>query len=153
MARGAAYEDSPFNTGKVPGTTNWVATLPIPVTAELLERGQQRFTISCSPCHGQLGDGKGITSKLGMAVIADLHDTKTRKVVQQADGEIFNTISYGKNLMGPYGGLVSVEDRWAIIAYVRTLQRSRLAALDDVPADVRPTLMRAMAPSAGAAKK
>jgi mono/diheme cytochrome c family protein len=153
VARGAPYEDSPVNTGKIPGTTNWVATIPVPVTAEFLERGQQRFTISCSPCHGQLGDGKGITTKFGMAVIADLHDTKTRKVVQQADGEIFNTISYGKNLMGPYGGLVSVEDRWAIIAYLRTLQRSKLASLEDVPADVRPTLTRAMAPSAGAVKK
>jgi mono/diheme cytochrome c family protein len=153
VARGTPYEDTPMNTGKVPGTTNWVATIPIPVTAELLERGQQRFTISCSPCHGQLGDGKGITSKFGMAVIGDLHDTKTRKVVQQADGELFNTITYGKNLMGAYGGLITVEDRWAIIAYVRTLERSRLASLQDVPADVRPTLMRAMPPAAAAAAK
>jgi len=153
VARGVAYEDSSINTGKVPGSTNWVATIPLPVTAEFLERGQQRFLISCSPCHGQLGDGKGITSKFGMAIIADLHDSKTRKVVQQPDGEIFNTVSYGKNLMGPYAGLVTVEDRWAIIAYLRTLQRSRLASIEDVPADVRPTLTRAMAPSAGAVKK
>jgi len=153
VARGSTFEDSAINTGKVPGSTNWVATIPVPVTAQLLDRGQQRFTISCSPCHGQLGDGKGITTKFGMAVIADLHDTKTRKVVQQADGEIFNTITYGKNLMGPYGGLVTVEDRWAIIAYLRTLQRSRLASLEDVPADVRPNLMRAMPPGAAAPKK
>jgi mono/diheme cytochrome c family protein len=153
VARGAAYEDSAVTTGKVPGTTNWVATIPLPVTAESLERGQQRFIINCSPCHGQLGDGKGITTKFGMAVIADLHDSKTRKVVQQADGEIFNTISYGKNLMGAYGGLISVEDRWAIISYLRTLQRSRLASLEDVPADVRPNLTRAMAPTTGAPKK
>ena len=147
VARGSAFEDSPVNTGKVPGTTNYVATIPMPVTAQLMERGQQRFNINCSPCHGRLGDGKGITTKFGMAVIADLHDSKTRKVVQQADGEIFNTITYGKNLMGPYGGLMTVEDRWAIIAYLRALQRSRLASLEDVPADVRPTLSRAFGAS------
>src|SRR5262249_43750602 len=81
------------------------------------------------------GDGKGITSKLGMGTIADLHDGSARKVVQQPDGQIFNTITYGKNLMGAYGGLVPVEDRWAIVAYVRALQRSHLASIDDVPAD------------------
>jgi mono/diheme cytochrome c family protein len=153
VARGSAFEDSPVNTGKVAGTTNYVGTIPMPVTAQLMERGEQRFNISCSPCHGRMGDGKGITTKFGMAVIADLHDSKTRKVVQQSDGEIFNTITYGKNLMGPYGGLVSIEDRWAIIAYLRALQRSRLGIEQDVPADVLPTLLGPLAPRAGVQKK
>jgi mono/diheme cytochrome c family protein len=131
------YEDAPVNTGKITGTTNFVETIPLPVTARLMERGQQRFNIYCSPCHGAQGDGKGITSKLGMAVIADLHDGGARKVVQQPDGQIFNTITYGKTLMGAYGGIVSVEDRWAIIAYVRALQRSHLASIEDVPGDDR----------------
>ena len=131
------YEDSPVNTGKIPGTTNFVETIPLAVTTKLMERGQQRFNIYCSPCHGALGDGKGITTKLGMTVIADLHDGGTRKVVQQPDGQIFNTITYGKTLMGAYGGVIPVEDRWAIIAYVRALQRSHLATIDDVPADER----------------
>ena len=132
------YEDNPVNTGKIPGTTNFVQIIPLPVTARLMERGQQRFNIYCSPCHGAQGDGKGITTKLGMAVIANLHDgAPPRRVVQQPDGEIFNTITYGKTLMGAYGGVIPVEDRWAIIAYVRALQRSQLATIEDVPADER----------------
>src|SRR5258706_182260 len=93
VGRGSPWEESTENTGKIPGTTNWVQTIPVPVTHQLLARGQQRYNINCSPCHGAQGDGKGITSKLGMTVIGDLHDAVTRKVPQQADGEIFNTLS------------------------------------------------------------
>ncbi len=132
------YQEAAVNTGRIPGTTNFVETIPLPVTAQLMQRGQQRFDIYCSPCHGAQGDGKGITTKLGMAVIADLHDGGARKIPQQPDGQIFNTISYGKApLMGAYGGMVPVEDRWAIIAYVRALQRSHLATIEDVSADDR----------------
>ncbi len=151
VARGAAYQDSPVNTGKIPGTTNWVETIPLPVTEQLMARGQQRFQINCAPCHGAQGDGKGITTKFGMTVIADLHDATSRKVVQQPDGQIFNTISYGKTLMGPYAAALSIEDRWAVVAYVRALQRSRLATLDDVPADKRGDLAKPMPPAAAAA--
>jgi len=131
------YENAPINTGMIPGTTNFIETIPVPVTAAMMDRGQQRFNIYCAPCHGAQGDGKGITSKLGMAVVGDLHDGAARKVPQQPDGQLFNTITYGKNLMGAYGGVITVEDRWAIIAYVRALQRSHLASVDDVPADER----------------
>ena len=90
-----------MNTGRVTGTTNFVETNPLPVTAELLKRGQQRFTINCSPCHGALGDGNGITKKIGaMAVVANLHD---KRIVEMADGEIFYVITNGRNLMGAYG--------------------------------------------------
>ena len=153
------YEDSAVNTGKIPGTTNFVETIPLPVSAQMMQRGQQRFTIYCSPCHGAQGDGKGITTKLGMTVIADLHDGGTRKVVQQPDGQIFNTITYGKTLMGAYGGIIPVEDRWAIIAYVRALQRSHLATIEDVAADDRskipnppPAAGKTNAPAASPAK-
>jgi mono/diheme cytochrome c family protein len=150
IARGDAYEDTPMNTGKKPGTTNYIDTIPIPVTAELMARGQDRFNIYCAACHGQAGDGKGVPTKFGMAIIADLHDVKARRVPQQSDGEIFNTLSYGKNLMQGYASQIPIMDRWAIIAYVRALQRSRLATLDDVPADLRAELSRALpaAPSA-----
>jgi mono/diheme cytochrome c family protein len=148
IARGSAYQETPLNTGKIAGTTNWVETIPLPVTHQLMERGQNRFMIYCAPCHGALGDGKGITTKFGMTVIADLHDTATRKVVQQPDGQIFNTISYGKTLMGPYAANLSIEDRWAVVAYVRALQRSRLATLDDVPEAKRADIRRPMPPSA-----
>ena len=128
------FEDHPVNTGRLPGTTNFVANLPLPVTAQLLARGQQRFNINCAPCHGATGEGRGITTKLGMVGVADLHQLR---LVQMADGEIFNTVTHGKNLMGPYGANLDGPDRWAIIAYVRALQRSRLATIDDVPAGER----------------
>src|SRR5438034_11323147 len=87
-----------------------------------------------------------------MAIVGDLHDAKPpRRVPQQADGEIFNTITFGKNLMGPYGPNISIEDRWAIVAYVRALQRSHLANMEDVPADQREILTRPMAPAPAAA--
>jgi mono/diheme cytochrome c family protein len=102
----------------------------VPITRELLERGQQRYQINCMPCHGPDGDGKGITSKYGMVGMANFHD---QRLINMADGEIFNTITHGKNLMGAYGPNVEVQDRWAIIAYVRALERSQLATAEDVP--------------------
>ncbi len=128
------FEDQPVNTGRVPGTTNFAANLPLPVSAQLLARGRQRYTINCVPCHGATAEGKGITTKLGLVGVADLHQLR---LVQMADGEIFNTITYGKNLMGSYGANIDAPDRWAIIAYVRALQRSWLATIDDVPAGER----------------
>lgn len=150
IARDYPWEDNAINTGKVPGTTNYVATIPIPVTQELMLRGRDRFQINCAPCHGPEGDGKGITTKFGMSVIASLHDAASRKVVQQSDGEIFNTISNGKLLMGPYAANITIKDRWAIVAYVRALQRSHLASLEDVSADERDALAKTLPPTATA---
>jgi mono/diheme cytochrome c family protein len=99
-----------------------------------MARGQQRFGIYCLPCHGPQGDGKGIVQKYGYATVKTLHD---KLVVVQPDGEIFNTITYGKSTMYPYGSQISIEDRWAIVAYVRALQRSHLGLLDDVPAQLK----------------
>ena len=139
IARGDHYEDLPVNTGRIPGTTNFIDIIPVEVTAKLMARGQQRFTINCSPCHGAQADGNGITKKYGMAVVANLHD---KRIVELNDGEIFNTITYGKGLMGPYGPNVTVEDRWAIIAYLRALQLSQLGTVDDVPEQLRSTLKK-----------
>lgn len=134
------YEDSPVNTGRVAGTTNFVETNPLSITAGLLKRGQQRFTINCSPCHGQLADGNGITKKIGaMAVVANLHDAR---IVKMTDGELFYVITNGRNLMGAYGPNVTVEDRWAVVAYLRALQFSQLASIDDVPEALRSTLKK-----------
>jgi mono/diheme cytochrome c family protein len=136
------FEDAPGNTGRITGTTNFVETNPLPVTATLLRRGQERFTIYCSPCHGAQGDGNGVTKKLGMAVVANLHD---KRIVEMPDGEIFNTITHGKAptlLMQSYAAQVPVEDRWVIIAYVRALQLSRLGAVDDLPAELRDKLTK-----------
>lgn len=134
------FEDSPVNTGRIAGRTNFVETNPLPVTAQLLARGQQRFTIYCAPCHSQLGDGNGITKRIGaMAVVANLHD---KRIVELTDGEIFNTVSYGKNNMQGYAPQIPVEDRWAIIAYLRALQLSQVATMDDVPQELRASLKK-----------
>ena len=133
------FEDKPLNTGRVPGTTNFVETIPLPLTEQMLVRGQQRYTINCAPCHGAAGDGKGITSKYNMLAMANFHDAR---LVKMPDGEIFNTITHGKNLMGAYGPNVTITDRWAIIAYIRALERSRLASLDDVPEAQRSILRK-----------
>jgi mono/diheme cytochrome c family protein len=124
------FEDSPVNTGRVAGTTNFVPNNPLVINQQLLERGRDRFDIYCSACHGKLGDGNGITKKIGaMPTVANLHDPR---IVKLADGEIFNTITYGKGTMGAAGPLVATEDRWAIIAYLRALQLSRLGGMDDL---------------------
>ena len=145
VARGSAYEDTPANTGKIPGTTNWVETIPVPLTETLLKRGQERYNITCSPCHSSIGDGKGITTKFGMVVIRDLH---LPPVVRMSDGQLFNTIGYGQGLMQGYAASIPIADRWAIVAYVRALQRARLASLDDVPADERVALSKPLPPAA-----
>jgi cytochrome c1 len=101
------YEDAPVNTGLVPGTTNYVAVNPLRVDEALLRRGRERFDIYCAPCHGRAGDGNGITKKLGvMPAVANLHD---QRLVAMTDGEIFNTITRGKGLMGAAGPLLPVE--------------------------------------------
>ncbi len=137
---GAVYtfEDSPVNTGRVTGTTNFVAASPLPINEKFIQRGRERFDIYCTPCHGALGDGNGITKKLGvMPAVANLHD---KRIVEMTDGEIFNTITHGKGLMGAYGPVVPAEDRWAIIAYARALQLSRLGSPDDLSAEQKAAL-------------
>jgi mono/diheme cytochrome c family protein len=125
------YEDAPMNTGRMTGTTNFIETGPLPITRELLDRGREQYQIYCMPCHGPAGDGKGITGKYGMVSMANFHD---ERLVKMGDGEIFNTMSVGKlPLMPAYGPIVPVADRWAVISYIRVLQRSQLATLDDVP--------------------
>lgn len=135
-----SYEDSAVYTGFMPGTTNFVETNPFPITSKLLARGQERFNIYCSPCHGREADGNGITKKLGvMMTVANLQDPR---IVKFTDGEIFYVITHGRNTMYPYGPNVPVEDRWAIIAYVRALQLSHLGSINDVPQDERANLKR-----------
>jgi hypothetical protein len=128
------FEDAPVNTGRVTGTTNFVENGPFEITPQFMARGRERFQINCAPCHGPLADGNGMTKKLGMAAVANLHDPR---IVRLADGELFYVITNGRNTMYPYGGQVPVEDRWAIIAYVRALQWSRLATAQDIPESQR----------------
>lgn len=135
-----AWQDCPVTTGLVTGTTNFVETNPLPITDELLQRGQEVFNIQCAACHSRLGDGNGVPKRINaMTVVANLHD---KRIVEMSDGEIFNTVSYGKGLMQGYAGNLPIQDRWAAIAYLRALQLTRLGSLEDVPASARATLKK-----------
>jgi len=107
---------------------------PVEVTQALVQRGQNRYQIYCYPCHGALGDGNGITKSYGMVATPSYHDDRIRTM---AEGEIFNTITHGKNTMFSYADKLSPDDRWAVIAYVRALQRAHHATIDDVPMENR----------------
>ncbi len=134
------WQDSPVTTGLITGTTNFVELNPLPVSDELLRRGQHVFDITCAACHSKLGDGKGVPNRIGaMTVVANLHD---KRIVELTDGELFNTVSYGKGLMQGYAADLGIQDRWAAIAYLRALQLSRLGSLDEVPEALRGTLKK-----------
>ena len=132
------FEDSPVNTGRATGTTNFVELNPLTVDLALIERGHGRFDIYCAPCHGKVGDGNGITKRIGaMPAVANLHD---KRIVELTDGEIFNTVTYGKGLMGAAGPLIPASDRWAVIAYLRTLQLSWLGSTNELTAEQQASL-------------
>jgi len=105
-----------------------------------IQHGRERFTIYCSPCHGAVGDGNGITKRYGMGTTPSYHDARFH---QMAEGEIFNTITNGSpsKIMLPYADKLAPEERWAVVAYVRALQRAQTgAAADVVDATARQTL-------------
>jgi len=132
------HEDLYLQTGRTAPEV-FGAGFPLAVNSELMVRGRDRYQIFCTACHGPQGDGNGVTKALGMAATPTFHDDRLR---QMAEGEIFNTITHGKNQMGPYGAKLAVEDRWAVVAYVRALQRTRTGTLADVPAAHRTELER-----------
>lgn len=113
----------------------WGNGIPFTVTAAIMKRGRERYNIHCAVCHGAVGMGNGITSKYGLNGIANQQQQRIREM---ADGEIFNTITWGKNSMMGYGSTIQVPDRWAIICYLRALQRSEHATLKDLPKDIAP---------------
>jgi mono/diheme cytochrome c family protein len=106
---------------------------PVPVTEAFIRHGQARYAIYCQPCHGALGDGNGVTRGYNMNP-ASFHDDRLRAM---AEGELFHTITAGKNTMMPYADKLVPEDRWAVVAYLRALQRAAHATLANVPADER----------------
>ncbi len=120
------------DTGKIGEV--WGDGIPLPeLNVAVLERGRERYNISCAVCHGEVGDGNGVVSKYGFGGIANLQEARFRTM---ADGHIFQTITHGKGNMGAYGSNITVEDRWAIIAYIRALQKSQNASINDVPAQI-----------------
>lgn len=98
----------------------------IGVNMKFLQRGQERFTIYCSPCHGLNGRGDGITTKYGMSTLAGNGNYHSDRIRNMPEGQIFDTITHGSasKIMLPYGDKLSPADRWAIVAYVRALQRT-----------------------------
>jgi len=139
VARGWLREDVVFYTGRTENG-QLVRRSPVPMTLSLLQRGQERYNIYCSPCHGQTGaaqDIKSIVVQKGMLAPPSFHEQRLRDV---EDGHIFDVITNGIRNMPPYKYQISVEDRWAIVAYFRALQRSQNAAAEDVPATVRQEL-------------
>jgi mono/diheme cytochrome c family protein len=125
-----------YNTGKM-GPDRWGTGFPVEVTPALMKRGQERFNITCAMCHGATAAGNGITKQYGLATVVTLQDDRIRGM---ADGEIFNTITHGKNTMMAYGSILTVNDRWAVIAYLRALQRSQNGVIADVPENQRAAL-------------
>ena len=109
---------------------NYLDKVPLEVTADLMVLGQQKYAIFCAVCHGAAGDGKGITSKYGVVGNMNYHNDLIRN---QPDGEIYNTIVNGKGQMYPYNDKLTMEERWAVVAYVRALQYSQMATMEDVP--------------------
>lgn len=123
--------DDRFWKGKVGDA--FVADNYFPVNAELLERGRQRFAITCMPCHGAAGDGGGIIVSRGFPQPVTYHVDRLREV---EDGYIFDVITNGFGRMYSYAARVAPEDRWAIVAYIRALQYSQNAKLEELaPAD------------------
>ncbi len=120
---GGLKEDGAFFTGKG-ADGQFVATSPVPLTDALLERGRQRATIYCQPCHDARGDGKGILFQRGNVPTASFHQ---EKILNYPDGQIFDVITNGTGLMSGYKWPIPPADRWAIVAYVRDLQRKRQA--------------------------
>jgi mono/diheme cytochrome c family protein len=137
VARGWLREDEALHTGKVDGQN--VDTVPFAISHDDLKRGQQRFNIYCSPCHGRLGDGQGMVVQRGLRQAASYHNDRLR---QEKIGYFFDVITNGFGAMQGYADQVPVRDRWLIAAYVRALQLSQNAKIDDVPADKRGELER-----------
>ena len=132
VARGELREDVEYFTGKTE-KGDYIRTLPVDVTLALLERGQERFNIYCSPCHSRDGHGRGIVVERGMVPPPNFHSDSIRAF---PDGRIFDVITNGIRNMPAYRYQVPVADRWAIIAYFRALQRSQYAPKKDVPEEV-----------------
>jgi len=127
---GFANQPDYYNTGKI--GDSYGDGFPVEVNEALIKRGQERFNINCAVCHGKAGLGNGVVSKFGIATIVNLQDDRIRTM---PDGQIFSTLTNGKNTMGAYGPQIAVDDRWAIVAYVRALQKSQGMKLTDLSAE------------------
>jgi len=134
VARGYLYEDDALNTG-ISGDS-FIGRNPLTVDEKLLRTGQTRFNTYCSPCHDRTGSGQGTVPKKSTWLPTNLHE---QRVLNMNDGEIFNIISHGRRSMPPYHNQIVATDRWAIVAYVRALQRT-ITTAEDAPENLRAQL-------------
>lgn len=135
VARGYLRLDEHLYAGRVDGQV--ADTLPFPLTRQVLERGQERYNIYCTPCHDHLGTGQGMIVRRGFSPPPSLHDERLRRAPL---GHFFDVITHGYGAMPSYAAQVSAQDRWAIAAYIRALQLSQHATLAEVPAAVQQQL-------------
>ena len=135
IARGQLREDAVLYTGRAAGKP--VEAFPFPVSAEVMARGRERFDIFCSPCHGRTGAGDGMIVRRGYRKPPTFHQDRLR---QAAPGYTFDVITNGFGAMPDYAQQIPVRDRWAIVAYIKALQRSQHATLGQVPAGARAAL-------------
>jgi len=135
VARGMLKSNAAMDLGR-DASGAFLRTNPVPLTAAFLDRGEQRYNIYCAPCHGEAGDGLGVvmTGNYGFTPAPTYHDDRLRS---EPDGHFYDVISNGIRSMPAYGYHVPVNDRWAIVAYIRALQRSQNASSSDVPANIR----------------
>jgi len=136
VARGHLDDDAAFYTGK-DADGKFVAEFPFPVTKDVIERGRERFDIYCTPCHDYLGTGNGRIVRRGFRHPPNYHIDRLRQV---PPGYIFDVITQGFGAMPDYSAQVRPRDRWAIVAYIRALQLSQNASINDVPAAARAQL-------------
>jgi mono/diheme cytochrome c family protein len=132
VAVGQLRPDESYFTG-IQGNL-YLGRNPRPIDRALLARGRERFEIFCAPCHDRAGDGKGIVATRTSWLAVNLHE---ERIVQMTDGELFHVVTYGRRTMPGYRFQISADDRWAIVAYIRALQRATQATLEDVPAELR----------------
>jgi mono/diheme cytochrome c family protein len=129
IARGTLHLDDPIYSGLQNGQP--IPVMPVAFTEDLLKRGQERYSIYCTPCHGATGEGNGMIVRRGFPAPPSYHIDRLRSA---PDGHYFEVITNGFGRMYEYGTRVPVEDRWAIIAYIRALQFSQYAKPEDIPA-------------------
>ena len=137
VARGMLHTDALLATGKVNGQD--ATMFPFAVDERVMARGQERFNIYCSPCHGRTGMGDGMIVRRGFRRPPTFHQDRLRNAPV---GQIFDVITNGFGAMPDYATQIPPADRWSIVAYVRALQLSEHAALADVPVDKRSELER-----------
>jgi mono/diheme cytochrome c family protein len=146
VARGTLVGDPRLETGLTDPANpeSWVEVMPVEVTPELMKRGREQYDVFCSPCHGLGGVGNGAVSVRAEALQEGTwtppSSFHTELVRSRQVGHLYNTITNGIRNMPAYGTMIDRSDRWAIVAYVRALQRSQYATVDDVPAELRPSL-------------